>query len=143
MGRSDGGAERAGWRLAKFFERINTAGWTWRNFAVLVELDVRRNVTRKVDGLSIFLAFVQCKLIGGGIYLTQVVDASVNAACCDLIYFGITVAANAITRTQIITNSIDFASYHFSLGSLMQLSKYRPANSVAIIYRLRPPGAKW
>ena len=85
MGWGDGGAERAGRLVANFFDAVNTARWTRWNFAIFVEFDVRRQVVRKVDGLTIGLAFFQSEFLGRGINLTKIVDAGVCWTCSTLI----------------------------------------------------------
>ena len=75
MGRIHVRAERASWFIADFFEGIHTTLRTRRNFAVLVELDVRRQVGGKVDGFTIGLAIFQGEFLGGNINLAKVVDA--------------------------------------------------------------------
>ena len=84
MGRGDGGAERAGRNITNFFNDINSAGWTGWNFAIFVELDVRRQVAGIVDGFAVCLAVFQSKLIRSGINLTEIVDASIGRAAASI-----------------------------------------------------------
>ena len=78
VGRGDGGAKRASRRIADFFNAVNTAIRTWRNFAVAVELDVRRQVVGIVDGFTIGLAFLQSELLGRAVNLTKIVDTGIS-----------------------------------------------------------------
>lgn len=69
MGRSGDAAQRTSWKLADFFDGISAASRTLRDFAVTVELDVRRQVFWKADGIADFFAFLQGKLSGRSINL--------------------------------------------------------------------------
>ena len=60
---------------------INSTAGTRRDFPGAVQFDVRRQVVGKTDGLTIGLALLQGELIGGGINLTEVVDASIGSRC--------------------------------------------------------------
>ena len=78
MRRIDGGAERAGRRLANFGDVISATGRTWCNFAISVQLDVGRQVIGKIDRCAIGQMIHQCELICCGVNLTQVVDAGIG-----------------------------------------------------------------
>ena len=78
MGGRDIGAERAGRFVANFFKSIKATGRTWWNFPVTVQFDIIGKVVRKVDGVAVCLAMFQRELIGSGINLAHIVDASIG-----------------------------------------------------------------
>jgi len=67
-------SKRTGRFLANFFDRINTTLWTWGNFALAIEFDVRRQVVWKIDQSSDIFAVFKGELICGGIDLTKIID---------------------------------------------------------------------
>jgi len=77
VGWSYGCAERASWFIANFFERINAALWTSRNFPLAIKLDVRCQIIWEVNFVTGFQILFQRKLIGGSINLPEVIDASI------------------------------------------------------------------
>jgi len=70
------GAQRAGWIVTNFFESVSAAGWTRQNFPTAVKFDVRSQIVREINGVTIGQVMFQGKLIRGGINLAQVVDAA-------------------------------------------------------------------
>ena len=56
---------------------VNATGWTRGNLAVAVEFDVRRQVVGEINPIAIRQVLFQSELIGGGINLAKVIDASV------------------------------------------------------------------
>ena len=77
---NDAGAERASWSFADSADVIKTTRRTRRNFAVFVQLDVRRQIVWKINFVIVGQMMFQSKLIRSGINLAEVVDAGVRGA---------------------------------------------------------------
>ena len=73
----DCGAERTGGIFANPADMINAARRTTGDFARAIEFDVRRQVVRKINFVSVGQMIFQSELVCGDVYLTKVVDASI------------------------------------------------------------------
>ena len=79
VGLGNVGAEGTRRNVANFFNRINAAGWTRRDFSRAGELDVIRQVAGEIDVVAIGQMIFQSELISGGINLMQIVDTTWRA----------------------------------------------------------------
>jgi hypothetical protein len=71
-------AQGAGWILADSTNVIKTTGRTRRNFARAIKFDVGRQVVWKIDFVAVGQLMFQCELIGGGINLAKIIDATIS-----------------------------------------------------------------
>ncbi len=88
VGRDDVGAERTGWRFANFPNRVNAAGWTFREIAFRIKFEVRLAVWVKImlqvrldvahrDNVVGFPIVFQSPLVFRRINPTEVVDTGI------------------------------------------------------------------
>ena len=146
VGGSDGGAERASRDFANSADVVSAAGRTRRNFTFAVEFDVRRQVAGEIDAVAIGQVIFQSKLICGGVNLAKIVDASIAGRGVWLFYEIKSCEqyqTNESTNNNCPIKQVGYEHIFFSSRETHVISKHRPANSVAGIYLLRPPGAKW
>ncbi|HEV2695692.1 MAG TPA: hypothetical protein VG347_22565 [Verrucomicrobiae bacterium] len=71
-------AERTCWHFANRANVICSTRRAGRNFIVPRQFDVWRQIRGKINGVTIGFIVLQRKLIGGGINLAEVIDASIG-----------------------------------------------------------------